>query len=127
MAKYTKSSSLEKPLQTNPQYVCEAKVLEAIALEEGLVQQFLICGVAYNALDHPLITDETWDKLCKALDAAWEEQDHRHKHLIERESLRTSTAQYLTEGYVPGIVWSIANRWKHDPAWRTEGPSNTLV
>lgn len=89
---------------------CEQEVLDACALEECLVPWFLMCGYAYEVLDRPLVSDATWDLLCRTLDRMWDSYEHRHKHLVERESLSTGTASYLTADRVPGIARSAAER-----------------
>ncbi len=69
------------------------------------VQNYLTAGYLYNATDIPsFLTDPEWDELCKFIDEYWDEITHHHKSYIQRETLPTATAMYLTEEYLPTII-----------------------
>jgi hypothetical protein len=64
-----------------------------------LVPHFLIHSYLYYVADAPIIEDATFDVLVKRLGEEWEAVEHPHKHLIDRDLLKTGF--YLE---YPGIV-----------------------
>jgi len=71
---------------------------------------YLICAYQYEISQDPIVSDGYWDSLCKKLDLYWDTIDHHHKYLIDRASLITATASYLTDDRYPEIVKSSAAR-----------------
>ena len=90
----------------------EAQCLAAIALGECLPQWYLSCGYAYEALDFSVVSDATFDALCRALDAEWELQVHPHLALIDRGAVRAGSAVGVSAS-APAIARSCAERWAH--------------
>ena len=74
-----------------------------------LVPWFLMCGYAYEIRDKPLISDGAWDWLCEQLRKNWSTIKHRHKLIIDRRSLNTATAGYLTVDDYPSIAVGAAD------------------
>lgn len=75
-----------------------------------LLVHYLIASYAYYILDENVMTDADFDMLSRRLLAAWDTFEHRHKHLVNVESLKeTSTAFYIKEeDYPPQVRHSIA-------------------
>lgn len=68
------------------------------------VPWFLMAGYSYDHVHEHLINDETWQWLCKFIDDNWEVIRHRHKWLIERDTLSTGSTFYLKLDDYPGMV-----------------------
>lgn len=65
-----------------------------------MVPWYLMASYAYYIQDKPILTDAFFDDLAKTLLSAWNEVQHRHKHLISEDMLRAGT--YI--GEYPGII-----------------------
>lgn len=50
------------------------------------VAVYLMSCYAYEELDAPFLTDAEFDALGRYIEAHWDELEHRHKHLIDRDS-----------------------------------------
>lgn len=68
------------------------------------VPWYLSLSYAYYELDESLVTDWTYDRLCRMLDQRWDEIEHRHKHLIDRASLSAGTGFALPYRTFPSII-----------------------
>lgn len=64
------------------------------------VPWFLMAAYAYYVEDDPILSDGQYDRLVKRMLDNWDNIEHRHKHLIDLESLQAGT--YL--GEYPSIV-----------------------
>ena len=73
------------------------------------VPWFLMASFLYYQHDIPLLTDEFFDSMCKQLLARWDEVEHMHKHLIDREHLSAGTGFDITEypSMVQGAAWHL--------------------
>lgn len=60
-----------------------------------LVPYYLMLSYLYYDLGEGLVSDEFFDRLCKDLQAHWEEIDHQHKRVVDFESLAAGTGYYL--------------------------------
>jgi NAD-dependent DNA ligase len=65
-----------------------------------LVPWYLMASYAYYEEDEPLISDSLFDKLANRLLSSWEDIEHRHKDLLNKEMLRAGT--YI--GSYPNLV-----------------------
>jgi hypothetical protein len=52
---------------------------------------YLMSCFAYYCLGEPFLLDSDHDTLCKHLYEEWDNVEHIHKHLVEREALLAST------------------------------------
>lgn len=52
----------------------------------------------------PILSDQRFDMLCKKVLQAYDHLQHRHKHLIQRESLSAGSLYYLPMSQYPLIV-----------------------
>lgn len=70
-----------------------------------LLVHYLIASYAYYILDENVMMDADFDMLSRRLVAVWDTFEHRHKHLVNIESLKeSSTAFYIREeDYPPQI------------------------
>ena len=68
-----------------------------------LVPWFLIAAWAYYVGDVPLLSDAMFDEICRALDAEWNDVEHRHKHLVDRSWLAAGTC-LLARNLYPASV-----------------------
>lgn len=74
-----------------------------------LVPWYLMATYAYYDLDNPLLSDAGYDWVCLALAQSWDQIDHMHKHLINRESLEAGTG-YELSGKMPQLVMEAADQ-----------------
>ena len=64
-----------------------------------LIPKYLIHSYLYYEQDTNLITDEEFNAICKELLDNFDEIEHPHKHLLDKESLKANTGftiQYLS-------------------------------
>lgn len=47
---------------------------------------YLMSCYAYEELDRPFLTDGEFDALGRYIEQNWDSLEHRHKHLIDRDS-----------------------------------------
>ena len=59
------------------------------------VPWFLMAAYAYYVQDDPILTDSTYDRLCRRMLEEWDKIEHMHKHLITKNDLEAGT--YLGE------------------------------
>lgn len=59
------------------------------------VPWYIMASYAYYVLDDPILTDSTFDRLCRKLLENWDSIEHIHKHLLTKEALLAGT--YLGE------------------------------
>jgi hypothetical protein len=55
-----------------------------------LIPNYLIHSYLYYEMAHSVITDYEYDKLAESIYDNWDRLDHPHKHVIDKESLKTS-------------------------------------
>lgn len=55
-------------------------------LEKCPVQAYLMSCYAYEELAAPFLTDAEFDQLGQHIAKEWDNIEHRHKHLIDRDS-----------------------------------------
>lgn len=60
-----------------------------------LVAFFLMASYLYYERAISLMDDGQFDLICKKLDEKWDEINHPHKYLIEREALSSTTGFYI--------------------------------
>jgi len=46
---------------------------------------YLMSCYAYEGLDSPFLSDADFDQLGRFIEAFWDDLEHRHKHLIDRD------------------------------------------
>ena len=56
-----------------------------------LIPKYLIHSYLYYEQDTNLITDEEFNAICKELLDNFDEIEHPHKHLLDKESLKANT------------------------------------
>lgn len=69
---------------------------------------YLMSSWLYYEHDISLLIDEDYDKLCIFILERWDSIEHRHKHLLDRDSLKAGTGYSLKE--YPTITTSAAVR-----------------
>jgi NAD-dependent DNA ligase len=80
--------------------------------KEQLVPQYLIHSFLYYIEEDPVITDASYDKLCRMLLSNFDDINHRHKGLVTKEALRAGTGYHLAENDYPRIVIGAARHLK---------------
>lgn len=65
---------------------------------------YLTTSYCYYRLDYSVISDELYDEICKTLDEKWDEIEHEHKYLIDREQLRAGTGYALPFDQFPNRI-----------------------
>jgi hypothetical protein len=69
-----------------------------------LVPIYLMCSYAYYILNESLVSDDVYDACCKRLLNEWGNITHKHRIIIDKESLPSTTGfTYHVEDY-PLIV-----------------------
>lgn len=74
------------------------------------VGPYLVHCYMYYVLDHPVIEDAAFDRLCKHLLDHWDEIEHPHKHLVSKDDLRAGTGYSIPIHHYPNIVKSIGDQ-----------------
>lgn len=71
------------------------------------VPWFLMAAYAYYVQDDPILSDASYDRLCRKMITYWDEIEHMHKHLISKNDLEAGT--YLGEypSRVEGAIKSL--------------------
>lgn len=64
------------------------------------VPYYLMASYAYYKEDNPILTDDFFDRLAKKILNNWDNIEHYHKHLLDKDSLEAGS--YL--GEYPSIV-----------------------
>lgn len=78
-----------------------------------LVPWWLMASHAYYDLDDPFLSDECYDWLTRRLDERWDQVEHWHKHLIDRDALRAGTG-YQLAGKMPTRIKNAARHLMTD-------------
>lgn len=76
----------------------------------ALIPWVLMASYAYYVLDKPLISDGVFDNACRELLEHWDQAEHRHKHLIDQDSLRSGSLFQLSDEDYPLITKYAARR-----------------
>jgi NAD-dependent DNA ligase len=63
----------------------------------------------YNINIESPMSDEEYDILCKRLHNEWDEIEHPHKSLIDRDALKSGTGFYINK--YPTMVMGAALNW----------------
>lgn len=77
-----------------------------------LVPYYLMSAYLYEEKNRAVLTDSQFDAICKRLDKEWDKVQHRHKYLIERDSLSSSTCGYIKD--YPMMVKCTAMSWIYE-------------
>lgn len=77
---------------------------------QTLVFYYLGLSWLYYEQDMSLVPDELFDRICKRLLDEFPQIQHRHKHLVDLESLRAGTGYALTNlpNGLKRVIWSMA-------------------
>lgn len=73
-----------------------------------LVPYYLMASYAYYKEDDPLFTDALFDDMSKQMLNEWDDIEHFHKHLINKDDL--AAGSYL--GEYPSIVEGAVNNFR---------------
>lgn len=74
----------------------ESYVLGLIASNRNLLVPFyLSLSWLYYEKDEIIVCDDTYGIICDRLYAEWDQIEHWHKHLVEREALKAGTGYHL--------------------------------
>lgn len=92
----------------------------------NLVQVYLMSCYLYEHKHLQVLDDDEFDAVCQWLDEEWDDIDHVHKHIIDREALSTSTASYLREDDFPNMVKGAAMAWYSEFGTGTPPQEDTL-
>ena len=73
---------------------------------------YLMASYAYYKEDDPILTDDFFDRLAKKILNNWDDINHYHKHLLDKEVLEAGS--YLGEypSIVQGALTSMRKRNK---------------
>ena len=71
---------------------------------------FLVHSYLYYNVNMSLLDDAVFDYLCRRLYENFEQFEHMHKHLLDKEALQAGTGFYLKTKDYPRIVRSIAGQ-----------------
>ena len=105
----------EQPKQSGP--LLDSMVKFLIESHPNLlVAYFLIASYLYYVHDVSIISDALYDEICETLYAHWDDVEHPHKKLIDREALKAGTGYYIAHDQYPGMTRAAAcalvnNEW----------------
>lgn len=74
------------------------------------VSWFLMTSYLYYIHDLPLISDDLYDRLAKALLADFDDLEHKHASLLSREALEAGTMHHIRADQYPLVTRSAAAR-----------------
>jgi len=66
-----------------------------------LIPWYLMSSYMYYEKDDPFLTDGCFDWLCKEPDERWDETDHWHKPLVDRDALKAGTGYQIDWANLP--------------------------
>lgn len=72
--------------------------------KETIIPWILMSSYMYYCKHTSILSDTTFDKMCKYLLDNWDDIDHPHKELIDKGSLRAGTLYTLKEEDYPTVV-----------------------
>lgn len=72
------------------------------------VGKYLVATFLYYHCDFSVMEDEEFDKICKELFDNFDDINHPHKHLLDRDSLQAGSGYQLRLSDFPTIVKSIS-------------------
>lgn len=78
-----------------------------------VVPLYLIAAYAYYVKDDPIISDSLYDSMANTFLSFYDQIEHRHKHLVDKDSLSAGTC--LIKEYpsiVDGAYQSLRNNLK---------------
>ena len=82
--------------------------------KEQLVPQYLMHSYLYYIEGVSVISDRSYDILCKRLMDEWDDVEHPHKHYVNYEALSSGTGFYLKREDYPKICSITAKMWFKD-------------
>ena len=71
---------------------------------ELAIPHLLLASYLYYLMDVSIFSDERYDLLCKQVYMWWDELNHYHKYLIDKDSLKAGSLYYLKEEDYPTIT-----------------------
>ena len=60
-----------------------------------LVPYYLMYSYLYYKKNESIVNDAEYDMICKRLYDEWNDIEHHHKHLVDRDSLIAGTGYYI--------------------------------
>jgi NAD-dependent DNA ligase len=75
-----------------------------------LVPWYLINSYLYYIKNQTVVSDDTYDMICRRLVTEWDQIKHPHKNVIDRMSLTAGTGYTLKESDYPSIVKGSVNQ-----------------
>jgi hypothetical protein len=82
-----------------------------------LVPYYLMSSYLYYEKNTQVLTDAEFDKVCFLLHEKWDEIDHPHKKIIEKENLLAQTGYNIE---YPNIVKLTSMDWSRDELLKEE-------
>ena len=73
---------------------------------------YIMAAYAYYVEDNPIVTDRLFDLMAKRILAHWDEIEHMHKHLLNKDMLEAGT--YIGEypQRIKGAVASVRETYR---------------
>lgn len=88
---------------------CEVRIAKILdANPNMLVPYYLLLSYIYYEQDESITSDGFYDDVCSSLRKKWNNVEHRHKHLVDKSTLKSGSGFYL-HGKFPGIVKGSGN------------------
>lgn len=72
------------------------------------VGKYLVASFLYYQCDFSIMGDDEYDQICKQLFENFDDIDHPHKHLLDKEALKAGSGFQLRYNQYPLIVQSTA-------------------
>lgn len=74
-----------------------------------LIPWHLMSSLLYYQHDLSLVTDGMFDDICRNLDTHWDDLEHMHKHVVDREAVRAGTGYYINMENCPLMTQAAAS------------------
>jgi NAD-dependent DNA ligase len=71
---------------------------------QKMLQTYLMTGYLYYIMNKSAISDSEFDQIAKILLAHWDEFDHPHKYLLDKEDLAATTLYRVREDQYPLVI-----------------------
>lgn len=81
------------------------------------ISAYLIHSYLYYVCDMSIISDAEYDAICAELLARFDEIEHKHKHLLDKDALRAGSGFHIPTQNYPTVCRDIAMRLREDPGY----------
>lgn len=89
--------------------------------KSSTVSWFLSSSYCYYVHDESILSDTTYDRMCKWMLDNYDSIDHHHKHLVTKEDLLAASGFAIKREDYPTVIQVSCHRFMNDLVkWRTK-------